>query len=108
MEELRLHEANAIQLDWFPLNVVRDGEEFLPTGSDYRVIVTDSHFYVLTDGLAGPVSPVSEELVAFDGNHREGFTIVTTEATYFAKKAPSCGCGSQIRGFHPYLHVPHV
>lgn len=105
---LNLHQASHIKLDWFPLNITKDGKAFLPSNADYRVIVTDSHFYVLSDGLDGPKTDVSEKLVSFEGNHRDGFTIVTEEATYFAVKAESCGCGSQIRGFHPYLGVPHV
>lgn len=108
MSILQLHPAIHIKLDWFPLNITEDGEAFLPSGFDYRVIVTDSYFYILTDSIEGPCTKVSEKLVSFAGNHREGFTITTDKATYVAKKAPSCGCGSQIRGFHPYLGVPHV
>lgn len=103
-----IHPARFIWLDTFPasVKVVDETENLLP-GLEYRIIVTDNRFYVLTDDVDGPEALVNEALTDFSGNNKTGFTVVTENSTYLVRREDNCGCGSRLRGYHPFLGVPH-
>lgn len=90
-----------IQLDLFPASVNDMGEEL-------RVIVTDSVFYVFDETLTGPEAVIQEPLVSFEGTNITGYTVVTETNTYAVARALNCGCGSRLRGIHPFPGVPHA
>lgn len=92
--------AKYIQLDLFPCMV--EGP-LGPVSGEARVIVTDDYFYVFVDAPRGPeviakaplTSPVGGSLTA-------GYSI----CGYKVVKKTSCGCGSRLRSFYPFLGVP--
>ncbi|UDL16760.1 hypothetical protein SEA_ATUIN_67 [Arthrobacter phage Atuin] len=90
-----------IRLDLFPASVNDMGEEL-------RVIVTDSVFYVFDETLTGPEAVISEPLVSFEGSNQTGYTVVTESNTYAVARALNCGCGSRLRGIHPFMGVPYA
>lgn len=107
-------EAHHIKLDLFPAVVseatVKDGlRRITAEGTDNRVIVTDSHLYVFRDGSEAPDAYIVESIDTFLGSTNNGYTVVTSEGTvYHVIRAVSCGCGSRLRGFHPFPGIPYV
>lgn len=101
--------AEYIQLDSFPTTVTAtvNGEETKFPGNEYRTIVTDNRLYVLEDSPEGPTAVVNEPLETFSGDYKAGFTAVTDSGTYLIVREANCGCGSRLRGYHPFLMVPH-
>lgn len=97
---LDLEPAAHIKLDLFPAEVSLEGEIL---GSDYRAIVTDNHFYVIHDSVDGPYLVVKEPLDSFDGTNKTGYDV----NSYHVLRAKNCGCGSRLRGIHPFLYVPY-
>lgn len=91
-----------IQLDLFPATISGNMNEEL------RVIVTDSVFYVFDETLTGPEAVIQEPLVSFGGTNQTGYTVVTETNTYAVARATNCGCGSRLRGIHPFPGVPHA
>ena len=98
--------ANAVWLDLFPARIESDAWE--PKHEEYRVIVTDTYFYIIDDTLEGPKAIVTEPTVAFEGTNRIGYTVTTPSASFFITRAPNCGCGSRIRGIFPFAGVAHT
>jgi hypothetical protein len=94
---------NSVQLDLFPAHVTLDGEVL---GIALRVGVTDSHFYLFEDTLDGPDIVRTEDLVKFEGTNKTGYTITTSENTYYVVRSADCGCGSRLRGIHPFYGIP--
>lgn len=98
-----------IQMDLFPASVRPGGEEGTPIGEELRVIVTDNYFYVIDDTIDGPAAIIKEPLESFDGSNKLGYTVTTTQGnTYYFSRALNCGCGSRLRGLHPFAGVPWV
>lgn len=100
--------ANFLYLDIFPGSVFTGGPEKPSIGDEYRVIVTDNTFYVLHDTFDGPQSLIQEPLVSFEGSNKLGYTVVTETETYHVQRATNCGCGSRLRGVHPFIGVPYI
>ncbi len=101
--------ANFIWIDLFPADVRPGGEDQPTMGEELRVIVSDNYFYVLDDTIDGPAAVVKEPLESFDGSGKTGYTVTTTIGnTYYFIRALNCGCGSRIRGLHPFAGVPFV
>lgn len=101
--------ANYIWLDLFPARITVPADPwagFQPAHEEYRVIVTDAHFYILDDTLEGPQAIVTEPLTDFSGSHKEGYTVITEAGTYRVERALNCGCGSRLRGIYPFAGVP--
>lgn len=98
--------ANAVWLDLFPARIEADTWE--AKHEEYRVIVTDTYFYIIDDTIDGPKAIFSEPTVAFEGNNKVGYTVTTPTATFRITRAPNCGCGSRIRGIFPFAGVPQV
>lgn len=103
-----LHEAQYIRLDLFPCRVTKTGDESALPAKEYRVIATDNRLYVLIDSPEGPDALVNEALTDFSGDYNSGFTVTTTESVYTVERELNCGCGSRLRGYHPFLFVPHI
>lgn len=105
--------AQHIKLDLFPAKVsLLQDKELIPVtaeGTDNRVIVTDSHLYVFRDGSEAPDPYIIEPITTFLGSTNKGYTVVTSsDSVYHVIRAVSCGCGSRLRGFHPFPGVPYV
>lgn len=109
---LDVEPAGFIWIDLFPAKVSVPADPlaaFQPAHEEYRVIVTDNYFYILDDTIDGPAVIIKEPLVEFDGFNTTGYTVTTTIGnTYFFIRAENCGCGSRIRGIHPFAGVPFV
>lgn len=98
-----LKQAEFIRLDLFPANIEKDVTQI---GYESRVIITDDMFYIFKDGESGPVVYLAESLVEFEGNNLQGYVVTTDNGQYLVVRAPSCGCGSRLRGFFPFAGVP--
>lgn len=105
---LTLDPANYISLDLFPATVRSQNGTFTPAHEEYRVIVTDSHFYVLDDTGVGPDAIVRLELVEFEKTGRTEYTVTTASEIFYIERATNCGCGSRLRGIHPFAGVPFI
>lgn len=105
---LDVEPANEVWLDLFPAKIYDETLEFVPAHEEYRVIVTDNRFYVIDDTIDGPKVIISEPLEQFLGSNREGYRIYTEYRHYLVERAPNCGCGSRIRGLHPFAGVPQA
>lgn len=100
--------AAYINLDLFPAKIFVSLGSFEPKHEEYRVIVTDNYFYIIDDQPEGPAAIVSEPLKGFSGTNKTGWTVETDSGLYFVERALNCGCGSRLRGLHPFAGVPFV
>lgn len=100
--------AAFINLDLFPAKVFTSVGSFEPKHEEYRVIVTDNYLYIIDDTIDGPKALVSEPLQGFSGTNKTGYTVQTGDGLYFIERALNCGCGSRLRGLHPFAGVPFV
>lgn len=98
---LELDPAQYINLDLFPASVTSGGELL---GETYRVIVTDNCLYVIDDAVDGPYLLIKEPLENFNGTNKTGYEV----NSYHVRRAKNCGCGSRLRGMHPFLGVPFI
>lgn len=98
--------ANEVWLDLFPARIESDAWE--PKHEEYRVIVTDTYFYIIDDTIDGPKAIVTLPTVAFEGTNKVGYTVTTPDGSFHITRAPNCGCGSRIRGIFPFAGVPQV
>lgn len=100
--------ANEVWLDLFPAAITTVDGVFEPVHEEYRVIVTDTFFYIIDDTTEGPKAILSEPTVQFEGTNKTGYTVVTSNHAFLITRAPNCGCGSRIRGLYPFAGVPQV
>lgn len=105
---LDVEPANEVWLDLFPAKVYDETLEFVPVHEEYRVIVTDNHFYLIDDTIDGPKVIISEPIESLYGSNKAGYRIYTTYRHYIVERAQNCGCGSRIRGLFPFAGVPQV
>lgn len=104
-----VHPANEVWLDLFPAKIeVHAGYEFQPTHEAYRVIVTDTYFYIIDDLSEGPAAVLTLPTVGFEGNNKVGYTVTTPEVAFYITRADNCGCGTRLRGVFPFVGVPQV
>lgn len=103
---IEVQPANIVYLDLFPAKI-ETVADFPTPHEEFRVIVTDAHFYIIDDTIDGPKAVLTTEYVEFAGNNKEGYTVVTNERVFKITRANNCGCGSRIRGLHPFAGVPH-
>lgn len=103
---LDVEPAQYINLDLFPAKVEEEG--FVPAHEEYRVIVTDNYLYVINDSPNGPYLAVKEPLVKFVSLGKGAYTVQTEHDTYTIERALNCGCGSRLRGLHPFAGVPFI
>jgi hypothetical protein len=101
-KDFNIHD-NYVLLDLFPAHVTLEG---VVLGEALRAGVTDSHFYLFDDTLEGPDVVRTEDLVSFEGTNKTGYTVVTAENTYYIVRSANCGCGSRLRGIHPFDGIP--
>lgn len=104
---LDVEPANEVYLDIFPAKVSTTSD-FPTPHEEFRVIVTDNRFYVIDDTIDGPKAVVSEPYTEFVGSNKEGYTVLTAIGTFQFSRAENCGCGSRIRGLHPFAGVHHT
>lgn len=107
------HEAQHIKLDLFPAVVTNtnlpdtDSEHYLGNGN--RVIVTDTHLYVFKDGSEAPDAYILGTHASFSGSTTPGYDVALEDGSvYHVIRAVNCGCGSRLRGFHPFPGVPYA
>lgn len=100
--------ANAVWLDLFPAKIQTVEGLFEPIHEEYRVIVTDTYFYIIDDTDDGPKALITEPTIQFEGSNKTGYNIVTPTQIFHITRAPNCGCGSRIRGIRPFAGVPQV
>jgi len=105
---LDVEPANEVWLDLFPAAITTVEGLFHPVHEEYRVIVTDTYFYIIDDTLYGPKAIVAEPTVNFEGSNKTGYTVTTPDQIFLITRAPNCGCGSRIRGLFPFAGVPEV
>lgn len=99
--------ADFIWLDLFPAKISQSAT-FQPVHEEYRVIVTNNYFYLLDDTIDGPQAIIKEPLKDFSGSNKVGYTVTTETDTYLVERAINCGCGSRLRGLHPFAGVPYA
>lgn len=99
--------AKHIKLDIFPAEVSHESEQH---GDGFRVIVTDTHLYALEETGSGVKVrfkvPAPEG--SFAGSNKDGYTVEDPDGTWSFSRAGHCGCGSRLRGVHPFPGVPHI
>lgn len=100
--------ANEVWLDLFPAKVYDETQEFVAIHEEYRVIVTDNRLYIIDDTIDGPKAIISEPLSTFSGDNKTGYLVFTEYRHYKIERAKNCGCGSRIRGLHPFAGVPQA
>lgn len=105
---ISVHPAAYINLDLFPAKIFVSVGSFEPKHEEYRVIVTDNYFYIIDDRPEGPEAILTEPLKGFSGSNKIGYTVETDSGLYFVERALNCGCGSRLRGLHPFMGVPFV
>lgn len=106
---LDVEPAAFIYLDLFPAKFsVHEGYEFQPKHEEYRIIVTDNRFYIIDDFPEGPAVAHTLPLTAFEGSNKTGYTVTTPDVVFHVERALNCGCGSRLRGLHPFMGVPFV
>lgn len=105
---LDVEPANEVWLDIFPAKVYDESGEFVPVHEEFRVIVTDNRFYLIDDTIDGPKVIISEGLVAYEGSVQTGYYATTDHRRFHVQRAQNCGCGSRIRGLHPFAGVPQA
>lgn len=95
--------AAYLRLDVFPgTAVVNQTTVYTPA----RVIVTDDSVYVYMDSENGPTSVYSARLADYVGDRQSGEATSDEGDTVIISRASHCGCGSRLRGFHPFAGVP--
>lgn len=95
--------AEYVRMDLFPCTV--EGPQGT-LGPEARIILTDNHFYVFVDAPLGPEAILKvkhEAETDYTGSLKDGFQI----GEYRVVKNATCGCGSRLRSFYPFLGVPH-
>ena len=100
--------ANEVWLDLFPAKITTVEGLFEPVHEEYRVIVTDTYFYIIDDTIDGPKAILAEPTIQFEGSNKVGYTVVTPDQIFLISRAPNCGCGSRIRGIFPFVGVPQI
>lgn len=106
---LDVQPAAFIYLDLFPAKFfVHDTYEFQPKHEEYRIIVTDNRFYIIDDTTEGPAVVHELPLTSFEGSNKTGYTVTTPEVVFHVERALNCGCGSRLRGLHPFAGVPYI
>jgi hypothetical protein len=100
--------ANEVWLDIFPAKIITVEGLFEPVHEEYRVIVTDTYFYIIDDTIDGPKAILAEPTVNYEGTVKTGYTVVGPNQTFLISRAPNCGCGSRIRGIFPFAGIPQV
>lgn len=106
---LDVQPAAYINLDLFPAKVlVAPVRDFMPVHEEYRVIITDNRLYIIDDRPEGPEVIVSDAFIKFEGDNKVGYTVTTAEQTWHITRALNCGCGSRLRGLHPFAGVPFI
>lgn len=97
---------NFIRLDLFPADATVNGETAFRAS---RVIVTDEEVYVYRDAPMGPEIAYQARLEELEGRRTIGYTLSMANGdSVFIKNASGCGCGSRLKGYHPFVGVPHV
>ena len=97
---------NFIRVDIFPANVTVNGVD---SYSPSRAIVTDDAIHVYQDAPGGPTEVYTTRLDDFEGRRNIGYTITGANGdTVSLTSASGCGCGSRLRGYHPFVGIPHV
>ena len=105
---LDVEPASFIYLDLFPADVRPGGQSEASIGEELRVIATDNYLYVLEDTIDGPDFAVKEPLTLFEGSNKDGYMVTTASGDVFwVIRAANCGCGSRLRGLHPFAGVPY-
>jgi hypothetical protein len=105
---LNVFPAAYINLDLFPAKITTVDGVFEPKHEEYRVIVTDNYLYIIDDMPEGPECILTEPLVSFEGTNKTGYTVVSGNHAFLIQRALNCGCGSRLRGLHPFAGVPFV
>lgn len=97
--------ASFVRLDLFPASVVVDGTRYEPC----RAIVTDDSVNVYMDSAGGPALVYTKRIDDFSGRRTIGYTVLGADGEQIAvDRASGCGCGSRLRGFHPFAGVPQI
>lgn len=100
--------ANEVWLDIFPAKIQTVKGLFAPIHEEYRVIVTDTYFYIIDDTLEGPAAILTEPTIQFEGSNKVGYTVETPTQIFHITRAPNCGCGTRLRGIFPFAGIPQV
>lgn len=74
-------------------------------GNQMKVIVTDSHVVVFVDK---DVVQFVTKLISFEKKSYKLYVIQTESGEITVTREDNCGCGNQLRGFHPYVGIAHT
>lgn len=93
-----------IRLDLFPAIVETESTSV----GERKVIVTNDKVLIYTNTPQGPEEEERHDLYDFSGDRKSGWTILTEDQQEIKiTKDKGCGCGSRLRGHHPFLYTPY-
>lgn len=70
-----------------------------------KIICTDSHLIVYADK---DVVESVVEITSFEKVSHKKYLVQSAKGEIEVTREDNCGCGNQLRGFHPYQGVPQV
>jgi len=92
-----------INFQVFPASyTLESGETF---GNEYKVIATNEWLIVYSD--KNVVQSVMK-LESFEKLSYKEYTVQTDVGSIVVRREDNCGCGNQLRGFHPYQGIPYI
>lgn len=93
-----------INFEAFPGSVT-DEEGWKSLNEQLKIIATDSHLVIYED-FDLPLR--TYELLSWEQVDRKTYIVQTDAGQLTIKREENCGCGNRLRGFHPFLGVPHI
>lgn len=97
-------EARYVNFEVFPASYVftETGRGF---GNQLKVVCTAEYVIVYADK---DVVQFITKLISFEKKSYKLFIIQTTDGEMIVTREDNCGCGNQLRGFNPFVGVPHI
>lgn len=93
-----------INFEVFPASVTFT-ETGTTHGNQHKVICSDKYLIVFVD--KNVVQFVSE-IVSYEKLSYKKYIVQTIDGEIIVDRESNCGCGNQLRGWHPYVGVPHL
>lgn len=97
--------AEYIVADLFPAALAIEG---MNINDNYRIIITNATVCVFEDHGDTPrmVHEVTYNFI--QGSSKSGYTVTTDlNGEWNIRRSAGCGCGTRLRGIHPFAGVPH-
>lgn len=104
-QQYDLHPVKHIVHELFPARIVAGGA-YLGTG--FKVFITDLTLTIWEEGPDKPVLKYEGVYDSIEGTRKDGLSLSIDDEMYYIVRDDHCGCGSRLRGFHPYPGVPRI